>query len=190
MPTGYKCFRLLLVSVLAFGQAPCVFFAKADSLVFDRHVHRQTPRQLQRDAVEVQELPFIDNNNDGIGYNRCSICQGLTLQSEKIPRPEWYGNATCGELNKMLENQPESWYLTYESCRSDGGLNILFEECCKPSIPMYQCEQNVHNYISNQDYNPLVPPIVGNEPDEKLNVNVRLIYQALESLDVEEGEPL
>ena len=165
--TGNTSFRLLLVLL-----ALAVILCEAGSAA----------RQLQT-PVESEEVSFTDNNNP------CSICQGLTLQAEKMPRPEIFNNATCGEMNAVFENQPETMGTTYDSCRGEILFNMLFDDCCRPSIPMYQCEQNVQNYISEQDYSTLVPPIVGNEPDEKLYVDVALIYQALENIEVEEGEP-
>ena len=38
-------------------------------------------------------------------------------------------------------------------------------------------------------YNPIVPPIVGQKPNQGLEVEVLFTYEALEDLDVEKGEP-
>ena len=135
----------------------------------------------------LQNIPIVDRDGDGFIYNPCSLCQGLTLLEDKIASPDFLGNATCGEANYLLENQPELFQMSYDSCRGEFAFNVLFESCCRSSVPVYQCEQNVHKYIDGLDYDTAVPPIVSFDPEDALNVTVGIQYQALEKLEVEEG---
>ena len=174
------CF--LLVSVVAFAPVPSMAMVTSGSSISGG----QAQRLLEEQPIEVGELPMVDRNGDGIAYNPCSLCQGLEILEDKIASP-LTGNSTCGELSSSLEYQPEAFGFSYDSCRSDYFFNILFESCCRPSVPLYKCEQNVHNYFQEQDYNTVVPPIVGFDEEDRLNVNVSMIYQALENIDVGEG---
>ena len=157
-------------------------------------------------------LLLTDYNNDGIEYNPCSVCQGLDILADTAPFPDSLPNTTCEELNFLFENtvtnetaasilvgienatheaalihEHAHFEIKPETCRADPLFNQVFDRCCRASIPLYQCEENVHDYLFNEGgYNTAAPPIVN--PDEKLHIDVFLEYEALEEIKVEEGE--
>ena len=187
-----------IVSVLAFASVPCMAKTSVEQRFqqIARKLQEASPDDLDDNAEDtslftrqepLEEIPVVDRDGDGFIYNPCSLCQGLTLLEDKIALPQMMENATCGELNYLLENQPEFLEMSYDSCRGDLVFNMLFESCCRSSVPVYQCEQNVHKYIDELDYNTAVPPIVSFDPEDSLNVTVAIIYQALEKLAVAEG---
>jgi hypothetical protein len=187
------CRRLLLLLAVSVVSVPCVVLANAESMVSERHRHRHTRRQ--------EELIIGDDNSDArIRYNPCSLCQGLTILTDKIVDPE---NNTCADASTYFEDPSfqkmgfgaevlarNVTHYNAGGCRSDYEFNRLFLLCCRASVPTYECETNVQNYIlgTSSDYNTVVPPIVGPEPDQKLNVSVGLQYEALEHIEVEQGE--
>lgn len=198
LPRNFLVFRkcLLLVSVLMASGSD------GQSL---RHMSRElqgaiddlpAPEDIVTDFPDVDfptrqetlDIPTVDRNGDGFVYNPCSLCQGLAFQPDKVITNPLLGNATCGELNYLAENQPETIGTSYDSCRSNYVFNVAFEACCRPSIPVYECEQNIHNYFDESDYNAAVPPIVSFEPEDSLDVEIHFTYQALEKLAVEEGK--
>lgn len=139
------------------------------------------------------------------GYNPCSLCQGLTLLADKIPFPQFDPNATCADANAMFEDPayvlkgngrnfvaPNATINNPGGCRAEPAFNLMFVACCRASIPTFRCEQNVHAYILGDseyysEYNTVIPPAVGPEPDQKLNVSVFLQYETLEHIEVGEG---
>lgn len=163
---------LLLMSLIAFVAVPCVSVAQDDSFhsidIEDRH---SSPRQLQR-------LPVIESNSTGTEYDLCDLCHGLEIDTELVPAGA-LPNVTCGDYQMFIATNPSP------TCRADLIFNMYFESCCRASVPIYECEENVHEFVSAKGHNTAVPPIVS--PGEKLNVSINIIYQALESLDVEEG---
>ncbi len=180
-PLIRRKFLLLLVSAFAFAAVPCM------AMVSDDQKLRQMGRKLQTVVIDDLGGNTTENEGDGFVYNPCSLCQGLTLLEDKIASPEFLGNVTCGEANFLLENQPDFFEMSFDSCRGDMVFNVLFENCCRSSVPVYTCEQNIHKYIDGLEYNTAVPPIVSFDPEDALNVYVGLRYEALEKLDVAEG---
>jgi len=194
---------LLLVSVLSFAAVPCM--ANGSDGQSLRHMMREleedidnelpAPEDIVNDIPEVDlptnqetpDIPTVDRNGDGVFYNPCSLCQGLDFQADKVIANPLLSNITCGEANYLAENQPETLGTSYDSCRSSYVFNVAFEACCRPSIPVYECEQNIHNSFDESDYNTAVPPIVSFDPEDSLNVTVHFTYQALEKIAVEEG---
>ena len=76
------------------------------------------------------------------------------------------------------------------TCRADDGYKFHSESCCKASVPKYECEQNIHEFVLGggnglSPYNSAVPPING--IDDPLIVSANIVYQALEHIEVEEG---
>ncbi len=195
---------LLLVSVLSFAAVPCM--ANGSDGQSLRHMMREleedidnelpAPEDIVNDIPEVDlptnqetpDIPTVDRNGDGVFYNPCSLCQGLDFQADKVIANPLLSNITCGEANYLAENQPETLGTSYDSCRSSYVFNVAFEACCRPSIPVYECEQNIHNSFDESDYNTAVPPIVSFDPEDSLNVTVHFTYQALEKIAVEEGK--
>lgn len=119
----------------------------------------------------------------------CSLCQGLNLLADKEPDPVQTPNLTCADVDNMFRF---NWTAPTEvpgTCLADGLYNFYSDICCKPSIPRYECEQNVHDLLFGDrainNYNKAVPPVI--DIDEPLDVSVSIIYQALERIDVELG---
>ena len=195
---------LLLVSVLAFAAVPCMASGLDGQSL--RHMSRDLQEEIENDLPapedivtdipefdlptrqETIDIPTVDRNGDGFVYNPCSLCQGLAFQADKEITHPLLQNITCGEANYIAENEPETLGTSYDSCRSNFLFNIAFEACCRPPIPVYECEQNIHNYFDESDYNTAVPPIVSFDPEDSLDVTVEITYEALEKIVVEEGK--
>ena len=184
------CLLLLLLS----APLPCISIVGEEPATSQEASTGQQQRQTQDDANTSSNNP-------------CSLCQGLTLLADKIPdipNPREDPTITCADMNTFFqqpdfENRGDASILSGlentttnnpGTCRADYGFNVYFEACCKASIPQYECEQNIHDIILGDfkinNYNSAVPPIV--DYDEKLIVSVFLRYEALESVEVEEGE--
>lgn len=169
---------------IATGCARVSAASAADPVAF--HLQRpQSPsenesRRLQANAVAVDDDAddgSLRQAGDADGHTPCSLCQGVPVRDD-LATP-FDPNTTCAEFT----------FPTLEYCRSLFVFQQTFEACCQPSIPLYQCEQNVHSHIFDSgDYNAAVPPIVGSGPDDKLVVNVGVQFQALEEIVVEAGE--
>jgi len=122
----------------------------------------------------------------------CSICQGLPILADKVPDPDVSPNTTCSDFDYLYRFSilPPTYGLTTNipgTCRSDSGYNRISELCCKASVPKYECEQNIHEFLLGDDssYNSAVPPI--DSIDNPLNVSVSIIYNALQDVNVEAG---
>ena len=122
----------------------------------------------------------------------CQLCPGgMTLLADKIPTPT--SNLTCADLDsyyRYLWPEPVNFTVnTAGTCRADIGYNFNSDLCCKASIPRYECEQNIHEFLFGDDalypYNTAVAPIVS--IDEPLTVSVQFTYQALTDIQVEIG---
>jgi len=109
----------------------------------------------------------------------CSMCGGLAMLSDEIAFP----NQTCADIEL-------AYATTNAKCqRAEINFNAAFEACCRPSIPLYQCEAHVHESLfgDDSDYNCLIPPVVGLDPEERLKVKFHITYQAIESIEETEG---
>ena len=142
----------------------------------------------------------VVGDGNGDDDDQCSLCQGVTLLKDHKPeyslQPKYPNllmtgipmNATCSEIEISLRQGQGSQ--NPSQCRSNAAYNYFFWRCCKTSIPRYECEQNIHEQIlgGNSNYNSAVPPIAskggGGGP---LTVYVQLEYEALETIDVEDG---
>ena len=150
----------------------------------------------------------VVGDGNGDDDDQCSLCQGVTLLKDHKPeyslQPKYPNllmtgiplNATCSEIEISLRQGQGSQ--NPSQCRSNAAYNYFFWRCCKTSIPRYECEQNIHEQIlgGNSNYNSAVPPIASkgggdNDDDEygggPLTVYVQLEYEALETIDVEDG---
>jgi len=123
---------------------------------------------------------------------RCTLCEGLAVDaSGRFPFPEMFPNATCSMIAGFVP--PDDPELTCR--RGDPMTRSAFEKCCRPSIPVYDCETNVHEKLfgasssssSSRLYNPSVPPIPSLEPDEGLEVYVEIHFQTVREIDEEKG---
>jgi hypothetical protein len=132
---------------------------------------------------------MVQENDD------CSLCQGLTLLADKVPDPINSPGITCSMLDNYYRfawtgpSTPNTTVISQGICRADAGYNFNSELCCMASVPIYECEQNIHKMLLGDNalnpYNSAVPPILS--IDQPLNVSVSILYQALEHIDVEEG---
>jgi hypothetical protein len=143
-------------------------------------------RRLQAEEEEIGGNETATPIEAGLPANGCTICHGTTFMPNNIPNqnvlPELKG-ATCQVWQDMI--LPE-WYPTGEGCMNDYFYQEFFIACCKLPMPRYQCEQNVHNLITNlEDYNIAVPPIVSH--DEPLIVNTEVQFHYAEEIDVVSG---
>jgi len=135
-------------------------------------------------------------------YNYCDLCQGLVMLEDV--NPIQFPNQTCAMLNEGFRDpsfestgmHPNSTGNLPGTCRADTMFNAAFEACCEASIPAYECENNVQEYLfgESSSYKSIVPPIVGNHNKnnqhlhQQLNVSVDIQFDALDSVKVEEGE--
>jgi hypothetical protein len=177
------CFALVVMAILAGSQSlPLQNSAKESSSISTENQRREMQEQTE---------------------NPCSLCQGLELLADKVPArtSSVAGNSTCAEIDWFVQQQAETTgyagFVGLENvttnvpgtCRSDFFFNVAFEECCRTTVPMYECEQNVYDVIlgdrRTKNYNTATPPIPN--IDEKLNVSIFLQYEALEHMEVEEG---
>jgi len=135
--------------------------------------------QQQNETQEQTESPS----------NPCSICQGLEIIKDLVPgRDSWMShetNETCAERNEFYEVSQAS--TSNISCRYDPLFNNYFDACCLAPLQTYECEHNVRTLIPPEDYDTLVPPIIGRAPNQKLDVNVRLVFDELKDISAEEG---
>ena len=193
---------VLLLLVLAVASTSCVLLANADSEAISnglkknsRHSHR---RQLQQPSEDWGETLYKATSNNNITtaseslYHPCSLCQGLTVLSDKIPFPQNKPNVTCADLNdNFLDHSGETIGTNDQhGCRSTEDFVRAFSECCRASIPTFMCEQNVHDYIDQGiglygKMNPVVAPIV--DSDHQLNVSVYLEFELIEDINDQEG---
>ena len=94
-----------------------------------------------------------------------------------------FPNQTCADIEL-------AYATTNAKCqRAEANFNAVFDACCRPSIPLYQCEAHVHESLfgDDSDYNCLIPPVVGLDPEERLKVKFHITYQAIESIEETEG---
>mmetsp|Transcript_22516 Transcript_22516/g.48942 ORF Transcript_22516/g.48942 Transcript_22516/m.48942 type:complete len:408 (-) Transcript_22516:1144-2367(-) len=136
----------------------------------------------------LQEEDELESTENEIPANGCFICEGNTFFPDKVPNQNIlldapYGNATC----QVWQNHilpvltPDG-----ENCRSDYFYRDLYVSCCSLAIPRYQCEENVHNFLSsNENYNIAVPPIVSH--DKPLIVITDVIFEKADQIDVMSG---
>ena len=145
------------------------------------------------------------NQESGIENNPCDLCQGMTILNDVgvghhlvTSDDRW----NCADANLFFQNpdfDPNFFSDTpLETidipnpypCRALPAFNTAFEKCCQPTIPFYDCEANVAESLFGDggSYGMIqraIPPIVSG--DQKVNVTVWLVYQALEDIDEEAG---
>ena len=88
-----------------------------------------------------------------------------------------YNNASCAEI--------DSGYQQTCSFGTSFIYEFYFKHCCEASIPLYECEKNVQDFILNDDYNAAIPPIA--RQDVPLDVGIDFVYMFLESIEAQKG---
>ena len=133
------------------------------------------------DSMDLQMAGTID-----VPPNGCTICQGNTLLSNKIPNqnlfPE-FAFATCQQWQDVIlpEISPD-----WEDCASHNWYQMLFVSCCQLALSRFECEQNVHDFHATFPYNTAVPPVMSSW-DKPLKIKTELVFDWMEKLVVEEG---
>lgn len=143
-----------------------------------RYKHR--PRDLE---TIITPIPFESDSPEPTPKNAtCSLCQGAKLLAEHTPiydpTEDIPANWTCANWDQVARDSPESCEVVR------GG---FYTQCCDGDIPLFKCERNIRQKLLGPDseYDAAVPPIVSNR--EPLNVTVQVIYQTVQSLDVQGG---
>lgn len=113
----------------------------------------------------------------------CSLCRGSTLlpdvQPLYPPSEELPPNLTCADWERIAASGD---LLKPGDCEAIQ--NGFYVACCEGTIPQYRCETNIRNALL-EDYDTAVPPVTS--PRHPLNVTVKLEYQFVESVDVQQG---
>lgn len=124
--------------------------------------------------------------NSPIPANGCTICKGTTFLPENVPNQNFWPDASGATCRDWQDVILQEMFPNGENCNNDSIYRELFVTCCKLPLPRYQCEQNVHDLLSNRkDYNTEVPPIVSH--DEPLVVTTDVVYEYAEDINVVSG---